>query len=118
MSVVSFENFELGTKVVSFKDKDAEIWFKAKDVAKALGYVNHRDAIERHVWEEYKVTFGETKKGRVSRPFQNGGFHPQTVFIKEYGLYQLVVHSRLPAARQFQPKLEIVISNIADIILS
>ncbi len=38
MSIVSFENSELGVTVMTFKDEDEKIWFKARDVAKALGY--------------------------------------------------------------------------------
>ncbi len=96
MSVVSFENFELDVTVPFFIDED-KIWFKAKHVARAMGYERPRDAIDRHVWDEFKAKFKELHKRCETRPL-----HPHTVFILEPGVYQLVFQSKLSGARQFQ----------------
>ena len=43
-----------------------EIYFKAKEVASALGYSNHRDALARHVPDQFKGRFCDIK-GVVKR---------------------------------------------------
>ncbi len=40
MAVVNFVNSELNAQITSFKDECGKIWFKAKDVAHALGYTD------------------------------------------------------------------------------
>ena len=49
MSIKRFENKELGLSVDAYINYKQEIWFKAKDVALALGYKDTDDAIRRHV---------------------------------------------------------------------
>ena len=44
-----------------------EIWFRGKDIAKALGYEKTRNAILRHVEDEDKTTLEDLKRGA---PFQ------------------------------------------------
>ena len=52
MSVKLFESEILGVSLTSVVSDDGEIYFKAKEVATALGYANSDEAIRRHVWEE------------------------------------------------------------------
>ena len=53
----SFINNQLGIMFKSYIDNKCRVWFKAKDVAKILGYKNTDDAIKRHVSENHKRTF-------------------------------------------------------------
>ncbi len=71
---------------------DGQPWFVGKDVAKALGYSNVRDAISRHVDPE--------DKGVVKHDTP-GGTQEMTI-INESGLYSLVLSSKLPGAKQFK----------------
>lgn len=71
---------------------DGQPWFVGKDVAKALGYSNVRDAISRHVDPE--------DKGVVKHDTP-GGTQKMTI-INESGLYSLVLSSKLPGAKQFK----------------
>ena len=71
---------------------DGQPWFVGKDVARALGYSNVRDAINRHVDPE--------DKGVVKHDTP-GGTQEMTI-INESGLYSLVLSSRLPGAKQFK----------------
>ena len=69
-----------------------QIMFVGKDVAKALGYSNVRDALSKHVDAEDKGvakcdTLGGTQK---------------MVFINESGLYALILSSKLPQAKAFK----------------
>ena len=104
MSVKLFENEILNVSIESFISEDNEIYFKARDVAEALGYENTRDAIIRHVWEEDRLNLQSlpTNSERVGLVDALRGIHPQTIFISESGLYQLIFGSELPSARNFK----------------
>ena len=77
------------------------IWFKAKEVAKVLGYKNTEHAIKRHVSENHKKTF------LLCCPPETGGQQNDTrgkycIFIDEAGFYELVFKSRLSSAKMFR----------------
>lgn len=71
---------------------DNEPWFVGKDVAKALGYSNDRDAMAKHVDDEDK---GVVKCDTL------GGVQKMTV-INESGVYALIFGSKLPDAKSFK----------------
>ncbi|CAB4010655.1 Uncharacterized phage-encoded [Paramuricea clavata] len=77
-----------------------EVLFYAKDVAESLGYSNTKKAIQTHVWKLNKTTLGELRVGPNLGPTLNG--QPNSVFLREHGLYQLIFNSRLPIAEDFQ----------------
>ena len=52
-----FKNVDLGIEIESYIDKKLMVWFKAKDVAKVLGYKKTENAIKRHVSENHKKLF-------------------------------------------------------------
>lgn len=85
-----FENPEFGEVRTALIN--GEPWFVGKDVAEALGYSNHRDALSKHVDEDDKQT---------SR-FATGGQNYNMTVINESGLYSLVLSSKLPSARKFK----------------
>lgn len=70
-----------------------EPWFVGKDVAKALGYSNTRDALATHISEEDKntVAISDGKRG-----------NPNQVVINESGLYALIFGSKLDSAKRFK----------------
>ena len=93
MIVKKFNNPELGIEFESFIDEECCVWFKAKEVAKILGYQKERNAIKNHVSEKYKK----------EAPFQGPlGGEQKCVIINESGFYELVFKSRLPAAKLFR----------------
>lgn len=71
---------------------DGEPWFVGKDVAVALGYSNHRDALFKHVDNEDK---GES---RIATP---SGKQTMTT-INESGMYSLIFGSKLESANRFK----------------
>lgn len=71
---------------------DNEIYFVGKDIAKALGFSNHRDAISTHVFDEDRG---------VETIDTLGGKQNMTV-VNESGLYALVFGSRLESAKRFK----------------
>jgi len=85
-----FQNQEFGR--LRTTEIEGEVWFVGKDVARALGYGNPRDALSRHVDAE--------DKGVVKHDTPGG--NQQITIINESGLYSLVLSSKLPAARKFK----------------
>ena len=71
---------------------DGEPWFVGKDVAKALGFTNPRDAIATHVFDDDKG---------VDSIDTLGGKQKMTV-VNESGLYALIFGSRLESAKRFK----------------
>ena len=77
------------------------IWFRGKDIAKALGYEKTRNAILKHVDDDDKSILEDIRREpQIRAPFKNeqGG----SIFINESGLYCLIFGSRLESARNFK----------------
>ena len=86
-----FESAQFGS--IRTLTEDGKVLFCGNDVARALGYNNPRDALQKHC------------KGVVKRDAP----HPQSpdrkismTFIPEGDLYRLIVHSKLPSAERFE----------------
>ena len=75
-------------------DEKGEPWFVGKDVARRLGYINHRKALRDHVDEEDRKD-GVTIRDSIGRD-------QEVTFINESGLYSLVLSSKLPQAKAFK----------------
>ena len=78
-----------------------EIWFRGKDIAKALGYEKARNAILKHINNDDKPILEDLRRGpQIRAPFNNeeGG----SIFINESGLYSLIFSSRLELAKNFK----------------
>lgn len=75
---------------------DGAPWLVGKDVAAALGYKNHKDALDRHVDAEDKRQSDEVvihdPMGREQHP----------TIINESGLYSLILSSKMPKAKAFK----------------
>ena len=71
-------------------EEGGKILFCAADVAKALGYINPRDAISRHC------------RGVVKRDAPTQGGIQAIAFIPEGDVYRLITHSKLPGAEKFE----------------
>ena len=78
-----------------------EIWFRGKDIAKALGCEKTRNAILKHIDDDDKSILEDLRRGpQIRAPFKNeqGG----SIFINESGLYSLIFGSRLESAKVFK----------------
>ena len=78
-----------------------DIWFKGKDIAKALGYEKTRNAILKHVDDDDKSILEDfRRRPQIRAPFRNeqGG----SIFINESDLYSLIFASRLELAKNFK----------------
>lgn len=90
MKMETFSNTEFG-EIRTFI-KNNEPMFVGKDVAIALGYVNPRDAIGKHVDEEDRG---------VAKCDTPGGTQ-EMLIINESGLYSLILSSKLESAKKFK----------------
>ena len=100
MSIIEkvFKYEENEITVIKCKD---EIWFRGKDIAKALGYEKTRNAILKHVNNDDKSILEDLRRGpQIRAPFKNeqGG----SIFINESGLYSLIFGSKLESAKVFK----------------
>ena len=87
--IVPFEFEGQGIRVI--RSQDGEPWFVAKDVAIALGYVNHNDAVSKHC------------KGVAKRyPLETGGGLQEVRIISQADVLRLIVNSKLPKAQEFE----------------
>ncbi|MBQ8941200.1 MAG: hypothetical protein IJ062_05130 [Firmicutes bacterium] len=72
---------------------DDKVYFCGSDVAKALGYSNAPDALQRHCKFDGIVKHDSVdSKGRKNT----------LLFISEGNVYRLIAHSKLPAAEKFE----------------
>jgi|LakMenE01Jun11ns_1017448.scaffolds.fasta_scaffold9912182_2 prophage antirepressor-like protein len=84
-----------------------EPYFKAKQIATFLGYIDTTQAIRKHVWDINKTTF----LGSVVLTPPN--YQSTTIYINESGLYQLIFASKMDIAQKFQKWVfEIVLPSI------
>lgn len=89
-----FENEQFGEiRTVMISN---EPWFVGKDVAKALGYSNTKDAIATHVDDDDRLVIQKSENTTLEIP--NRGL----TIINESGLYSLVLSSKLSSAKQFK----------------
>ena len=100
MSIIEkvFKYEENEITVIKCRD---EIWFRGKDIAKALGYEKTRSAILKHVNDDDKSILEDLRRGpQIRAPFKNeqGG----SIFINESGLYSLIFGSKLQSAKVFK----------------
>ena len=91
----SYKNDDLGIEIVSYIDKNQNIFFIGKDVAKILGYRDTNQAIRKHVEEEDKKYFPVETTAYLKR-----GRPP--IIINESGFYSLVLSSKLETAKKFK----------------
>ena len=97
MSIIEkvFKYEENEISVIKSKD---EIWFRGKDIAKALGYSIPRKAIREHVDPEDRSSLEHLSKGGLKRtPLKNE--QKSATFIHESGLYSLMLQSKLESAK-------------------
>ena len=92
MLVKKFKNDNLGLEIDTYINKQQNIFFIGKDVAKVLGYKDCNQAVRKHVDEE----------DRKSCPVETTGQVRWIIFINESGFYSLVLSSKLETAKKFK----------------
>ena len=87
-----FTNNEFEIELISYIDTKQNIWFKAKDIAKILGYIHTDQALTKHIDSEDRKSYPVKTKGQVRL----------STFINESSFYSLVLFSKLETAKKFK----------------
>ena len=90
--VFHYEVTELS--VIKFKD---EIWFKAKQVALLLGYLDPGRSIRQNVDPEDRISLEKLigkGEGDLTPPLLVSNFQGSTLYLNESGLYSLIFGSK------------------------
>ena len=99
MSIIEKVFFYEENEISVIKSK-GEIWFRGKDIAKALGYSIPRKAIRKHIDPEDRSSLERLSKGLKLTPLKNE--QKSATFINESGLYSLILQSKLESAKAFK----------------
>ena len=88
------------------RDDKNIIWFEGKEFVTFMGYKDHKDAIKNHIKDKYKKTMYDLQGGGDSPPPLNEN-QKKTIYISEYGIFQLLTTSKLnnPMIEKFQDGL-------------
>ena len=95
-----FDYEETKPPVIKYKD---EIWVIAKSVANILRYKNTIKSIRDHVDPEDKrkiSELGPKSKGNETFPLERN--EKNAIYINEFGLYSLILRSKLESAQVFK----------------
>ena len=96
--VKAFHYEENEITVIKCRD---EIWFRGKDIAKALGYEKTRNASLKHIDDDDKSILEDLRRGlQIRASFKND--QGDSIFINESGLYSLILRSKLESAKVFK----------------
>ena len=96
MSIIE-KVFHYEENEISVIKSKGKIWFRGKDIAKALGYSIPHKGIHEHIDPEHRSSLEHLSKGGLKwTPFKNE--QKSVTFINESGLYSLILQSKLESA--------------------
>ena len=103
MSIIEkvFHYEENEISVIKCRD---DIWFKAKQVATLLGYLDPGRSIRQNVNPEDRISLEKLigKGGGANNPPLVSNFQGSTLYWNESGLYSLIFGSKLESAKAFK----------------
>ena len=100
MSIIE-KVFHYEENEISVIKSKGEIWFRVKDIAKALSYSIPCKAIREHIDPEDRSSLESLSMGGLKRtPLKND--QKNTIYINESGLYSLILRSKLESACAFK----------------
>jgi prophage antirepressor-like protein len=88
---ILFEQYKINIII----DSNDKLWFNARDLILALGYSDSKDVMRRHINISDKIQLQHINHTLSVK------LHPHSIYLSEAGLYSLVLHSRMPAAKKF-----------------
>ena len=101
MSIIEKKIFHYEESEISAIKSKGTIWFRGKDIAKALGYLIPRKANPEHIDPEDRLSLECLTEGGLKRtPLKNE--QKSATFINKSGLYSLILQSKLESAEEFK----------------
>ncbi|MFM7982380.1 MAG: Bro-N domain-containing protein, partial [Candidatus Fonsibacter sp.] len=96
---MKIETFKFKHSEIQYYVVDGQPWFRGKDVANILEYVDTKKAITAHVDDDYKKKLEDIMGNDSPPPI---GYHERTaVYINEPSLYKLLFISKKKEAKAF-----------------
>jgi prophage antirepressor-like protein len=92
-NLLSYNN----NKINYLIDTDENIWFKFQDVNTILEYKSSKDTLRDKISKENKSKYKNIKIINKIKIKQEN-----TIYVNEYGLYELLLSSKMPIAKNFQ----------------
>ena len=92
---MSNQILKFNDNIIKYFIHDNNLYFKAKDIAKILKYVDTKDAIKRHILNQDKFIVSNLLGGGFSPPLDDNNKKilekddSKTIYINESGLYSL-----------------------------
>ena len=108
LSLIDKNMLKFNNNSIKYLMHDNNIYFKAKDVALLLKYVNTKEAIIKHVSDKDKFIVSNFLGGLEKIPLNDKNKKilekedSKTIFINESGLYSLILGSKMPEATKFK----------------
>ncbi|MBA42528.1 MAG: hypothetical protein CMF62_00775 [Magnetococcales bacterium] len=93
--------FKFGDEKLKFIKYNDDIWVKGKEIATILEYENTRKAIRDHVDKEDKIQNPTGGEQNVP-PKKDNKNYSESIFINEYGIYSLIMNSKMKKAKEFK----------------
>jgi prophage antirepressor-like protein len=90
-------------------DKLGNPWFFVRDILKILEYKDIKDVIKNNIKKENK-----TKIIKINKEYKTifgSEMNPHTIFVNEFGLYDLILKSKMKKAEHFSIEMFFNISN-------
>lgn len=81
-------------------DKQGNPWFFVRDILKILEYKDIKDVIKNNIKKENK-----TKIIKINKEYKTifgSEMHPHTICVNEFGLYDLILKSKMKKAERFR----------------
>lgn len=105
----NINNFSDIFKLFKYHNKDIvvlficnEYWFKGKNIADLLGYVDTDQKLRKYLEDYEKKTFGKLKTSHPVTWTGNENVPSKAIFINESGLYSLIFNSKTEEAKTFK----------------
>jgi prophage antirepressor-like protein len=83
-------------------DQKGNVWFNARDILQSLEMKDPKKAIKQNIKKYNKIRIVTIDK-LYKRIFPE--MHPDTIFVNEFGMYDLILRSRMKKAEKFRELL-------------
>nr|WIE95321.1 hypothetical protein [Microctonus hyperodae filamentous virus] len=89
-------------EIVTIVDNQGEKWFLANPFVRILGYANINKVVKNHVSVKNQQEYSVIQGARGGHLTISISIHPQSKFINQAGIFELIHASKMPKAKEFQ----------------
>ena len=105
--IFQFEGHRFSAFFVQKMDDDWDVWIRASEAARVLGYQNDKQAIRENVDDDNKMNFAQLVKTFTMLPKNTTqNLDKKTIFINLSGFFNLIHTSNKPLAKKIKKWLD------------